>query len=462
MSNGKVNVANEGASVVFVQNRYAGFLSLFWLWGGGSVALTVFLIGSTYFPSLGLVPGIVMTIGGSLVGYSVLALSAVRSAKYGLDEFITIRPTFGYKGALLGILILVFINFGWVGTFSTMTGDAMLVIIDHMAPGFTFFGDYTVYALGVGIIVPLILIILNPKNGFRLANYSVPVLVIFSIYIFIKLLTPENIALMKQIEPTNEISWAFAFEMCAVFGLSWFVYLGAWNKFAKSTKGAYWGTYLGLGVVGVLLALIGGMATLITGEIQPHRWAAELGFEVLGLIIVILGSVTTIAILLYSGAAAVSAMFPKWDYRLVACILGIPSVFLIYMPSLEQLFSYVLSFVGFVLCTYWAVIIADYFILRKTEIDPKECFNPDGIYSYRNGVNWVAFSAMFIGMIAWLYLGGWQFELSFLTFESGMKIFNFISASIPAMIISGVAYVILAKIFFKGKKEGGYNFESSK
>src|SRR5699024_6733222 len=192
------------------------------------------------------------------------------------------------------------------------------------------------------------------KNGFRLANVSVPILVIFSIYILIKLLTPENWAAMKQIEPTHDMTWTFAFEACIVFAVSWFVYLGAWNKFAKSTRGAYWGTYLGLGIVGVLLAVIGGMATLITGEVHPHRWAAELGFEVVGLFIVILGSITTIAILLYSGAAAVSAMFPKWDYRIVACVLGIPSVFLIYMPSIEQLFTYVLSFVGLFLCTYWA------------------------------------------------------------------------------------------------------------
>src|SRR5690625_3354782 len=186
MSKSKISSANEAASVVFVQDRYAGFLSLFWLWGGGSVALTVFLIGSTFFPSLGLVPGIIMTIAGSLVGYSLLALSAQRSAKYGLDEFITIRATFGYKGAMLGIFFLVFINFGWVGTFSTMTGDAMLVIVNNIIPGFSFFGDYTLYALGIGIIVPLILIIQNPINGFRLANFSVPVLLFFSIYIFIK------------------------------------------------------------------------------------------------------------------------------------------------------------------------------------------------------------------------------------------------------------------------------------
>lgn len=448
----------QGVLPIPRESRYAGVLTLFWLWAGGNVLLATFMVGSSYSTSLGLIPSIVVTVFANLAAYTVCAWSSQRSAKYGVDEFITIRPTFGYKGSIIGIFILVGINFGWIGMFSSMTGSATQVVMDGLVPGFSFAGDYSVYSLGVGILIPLLLIILNPKSGFLLANITVPLLILTSIYILIKIVSSESWVVMKEYEPTNEVGWAFAFEACVAFAVAWFPYLGAWNKFAKSTRAAYWATFLGLAFIGILFGVIGAFATIITGEIDPSVWATQLNLGLSALYIVILGTVTSVALLLYAGSMAVLSIFPTWNYRVVASFLGIPSILLIYVPSLQALFSYVLIFVGLLAGTYWAVVMADYFILRKSTINIKECFNPNGIYKYFNGFNWIAFVSQLVGMVFWLYIGGWQLGIPFLSFESGAVLFSYISATIPAMLLAGGTYVVLAKQYFKGKTMGGYHF----
>lgn len=454
-------VIGESMLPISIKNRYANSLMLFWLWAGGNVLLATFMVGSYYAESLGLIPMIIASIFANLAAYTLCAWSAQRSAKYGIDEMVSIRPTFGYRGSLFGVVILVGINFGWIGILAAMTGSATQTVVATMTGGFSFTGDFSVYALSGGIIIPLVLLLFNPKIGFWLAKISVPILMLFTIYILIKLLSGGYWAQMSEVQPTYETGWAFAFEACVAFAVAWQPYLGAWNKFAKSERGAFWGTYLGLGLIGILFGIIGGFATLITGQIDPSIWAVELNLGLSALFIIILGTITSAALLLYGGIMAVMSVFPKWNYHLIATVLAVPSIFLVYAGTLQEIFSLILIFVGFLAGPYWAVVMADYFFLRKQRIDVKECFNPYGKYRYFKGFNPVAIGAQIMGMVLWIYLGGWLSGFESLTYLSGMNLFDYVSVTLPSMIVSGLIYIVAAKYVFSRYQCGDYEFISS-
>ena len=44
-------------------------------------------------------------------------------------------------------------------------------------------------------------------------------------------------------------------------------------------------------------------------------------------------------------------------------------------------------------------MIVDYYFIRRQELDTKELYRSDGIYSYRNGTNYAAVMALLLGIM---------------------------------------------------------------
>jgi purine-cytosine permease-like protein len=212
-------------------DRHAGFLSIFWLWAGGNVLLTNFISGSSYALGLGFWPMLVISIAGFLLGLAFCSWDSQRSARYGIDEMVSLRPTFGYHGSIYGVLILVGVNFGWVGILASLAGSAMKLVVQDVGSGLAFAGDYTLYALGVGIVLPLIIIMFSQKAAFQLSKITVPILLAFVVYILVRLFTGGFWTGVVTQPGDGSTSWMGAFEIIFAFTISWFPYLGSWNRF---------------------------------------------------------------------------------------------------------------------------------------------------------------------------------------------------------------------------------------
>src|SRR5699024_6224556 len=170
---------------------------MFWLYAGGNIILASFVLGSTYSESLGFIPAILVTIFGNLAAYTITAWSAQKNIKYGLDEVVSHRPAFGFYGSVFGIFLIVAITIGWTGILSSLMGSAGELSVAILTGSSGFAGEYFVYAIIGGILIPVILLLIDPKIGFKLSNITVPVMLAFSVYMLIKLLTADNLAALK-------------------------------------------------------------------------------------------------------------------------------------------------------------------------------------------------------------------------------------------------------------------------
>jgi NCS1 family nucleobase:cation symporter-1 len=440
------------------KNRYAGFNSIFWLWAGGNVLLTNFVSGSSYALGLGFWPMLVITVTGSTLGLAFCAWDSQRSARYGLDEMVSLRPTFGVRGSTYGVIVLIGVNFGWVGILASMAGSAMKLVAKNFGSGFTFPGDYTVYALGVGIALPLAIVMFSQKAAFRLSKITVPILLAFVAYILIRLTVGGYFTTIVAKSGDGSTTWTAAFEIILAFSISWFPYLGSWNRFANSERTGFWGTHLGLASTGVLFAAVGGMATLATGQVDPAQWSNQLDLGPVALAIIVLGTVTSVTHLLGSGSMGILSMFPRLNYRWICLAVTIPSVIFVYASSLQEIFNLLLIFVGLLVGPYWAIALVDYFFLRKQRIDVRACYDLHGVYRFTGGVNLAALGCMAVGMIVWLFLGGWLSGSSALTFAAGKTLFQYISATLPSMVVAGALYYAVARVLFARRPMGDYPF----
>lgn len=437
-------------------DRYAGPITMFWLYAGGNIILASFVLGSTYAESLGFIPTIILTIFGNLAAYTITAWSAQKNIRYGLDEVISHRPAFGYYGSIFGTFLIVAITVGWTGILSSLMGSAGDLSVTLLTGSEGFLGEYYVYAIIGGIVLPLILLIIDPKIGFKLSNITVPVMLAFTIYMLIKLLTADNLMSLKSFEATQETNWIYGFEAIFAYAVVWLQYIGAWNRMAKSEKGGVWGTFIGLAFAGMLLGVVGGMATMLTGEVDPTLWMMELDLSVFAFICIIAGTVTTITILIYAASMSVLTIFPNFKFRFVAAIIVLFALPFIFFNSLRDAFDFILIFGAMLAGPYWAIILVDYFFLRKQQINVKACFDKNGPYKYYKGFNVVAIFSQVIGMVAWLFLGGWMTGFDIITSNLGITLFNGLGATLPAIIISALVYYILTKYFLTKYDYGDY------
>ena len=437
-------------------DRHAGFVSIFWLWAGGNVLLTNFISGSSYALGLGFWPMLVISITGFLLGLAFCSWDSQRSARYGIDEMVSLRPTFGYHGSIYGVVILVGVNFGWVGILASLAGSAMKLVVQDAGSGLSFAGDYTLYALGVGIVLPLIIIMFSQKAAFHLSKITVPILLAFVVYILVRVVAGGFWTRVVTQPGDGSMSWMGAFEIIFAFTISWFPYLGSWNRFASTERIGFWGTYLGLASTGILFAAAGGMATLATGQIDPAQWSSQLDMGLVALGIIALGTITAVTHLLGSGSMGILSVLPNWNYRWVCLLVTIPSAIFVYVTSLQQIFNLLLIFVGLLAGPYWGIALTDYFFLRKQRIDVRACYEPKGKYRFTGGVNLLALGCMVVGMVVWLFLGGWLSGLPALTFPAGEALFEYLSATLPSMIVAGALYYVTAKMFFASRTIGDY------
>lgn len=91
---------NVGTSApLTLAQRYAGFNSVFWLWAGGNVLLTNFIAGSVFATGVGFVGLLVLSFAGFCLGFAFCSWNSQRSARYGIDEIVSLRPAFGHRGS---------------------------------------------------------------------------------------------------------------------------------------------------------------------------------------------------------------------------------------------------------------------------------------------------------------------------------------------------------------------------
>ncbi|MGA9860336.1 MAG: cytosine permease [Solirubrobacteraceae bacterium] len=432
----------EGVLPIPASERYAGGLTMFWLWCGGNILLTTFLLGGYYATALGAVGMIVVTIAGSTIGNLFPSLSGLRSARYGVDEYVGMRSTFGTFGAYIGILLLVFVNFGWIGILASVAGNSGKASLAEL--GVHWKSWYTVFALGFGLVVPTGMLYLSPKSVFRLVKVAVPLLIVFAVVLLVKQLSHFGWHAISAKKPDHSVSWQYALEANIAYAVSWFAYMGAWNRFAKSEAGAFWGAWIGLAFIAFLFAIVGGIATLTTGSGDPSVWATRSGLGVPALAIIILSTIINNAMLLYCSAMGVRTAFPKLSYHALVIAVGLPSIVFIYVGSLQSNFNNILTGVGALIAPYWGVALGDYFLLRRQRIDLAGLYRRDGgPYWYRGGFNLVALGVWAVGVLLWVFLGGWQSTLSWLHISAGEPFFNKLTATAPVIVVCAVAYWLI-------------------
>jgi nucleobase:cation symporter-1, NCS1 family len=415
-----LSLYNEDLAPVPPEKRTWGTYNFAALWISMSVCVPTYMLAS------GLIAGgmnwwqaILTILLGNLIVLIPMVLNAHAGTKYGIPFPVLVRTSFGVRGANIPAVLRALVACGWFGIQAWIGGQAIYSMLKIFWPPaadfaggvwicfFAFWGlnmwvvwrgiDTIKFLEGVGapfllgIGLLLLLWITGKAGGLG------PVLK-----------TPS------KFHTTAEFVRFFIPSLTGMVGFWATVALNIpdFTRYAKSQKAQIWGQVLGLPTTMTFYSFIGVAVTSASVVLfgrpiwDPVELLGKFNQPLVAFIAMIALLLATLSTNVAANVVSPSNDFAnlspqRISFRTGGMITGVIGVLMMPWKLLSDLSAYVFGWlVGYsgLLGPSAGVMIADYFIVRHSELNVEDLYRRNGIYEYRNGINRRAVAALGIGI----------------------------------------------------------------
>jgi NCS1 family nucleobase:cation symporter-1 len=379
---------------------------------------------------------------GNLIVLIPMLLNSHAGTKYGIPFPVFARASFGAYGANLPALIRAGVACGWFGIQTWIGGGAIYTLVGAIlgrdswwATAGTFqlgFGDPQPWTLWLSFVIFWLInlyIILKGMNTLRIfESWSAPFLILIAAVLTISMVLGAG-GLGPIFERPNAFG-GWTGDFWRIFFPSLMAMIAFWStlslnmpdftRFGRSQRDQVVGQTLGLPttmtVFAIMAVFTASAATILYGSaVDVWNPVALVGqynnaiVIIVALFAVALATLTTnVAANLVSPSYDFSNAWPKMiSFRTGGIITAIVGVLIQpwYLISNPEIYIFTwLGFYGGATGAIAGVLIADYWLIRKTVLKLGDLYRPSGIYRYVSGWNWRAVVALLVGMV--LAVGG--------------------------------------------------------
>jgi NCS1 family nucleobase:cation symporter-1 len=385
------------------------------LWVGMSICIPTYTLGGilTAYFGLSVMEALFTIFIANVVVLIPLCLNAIPGTKYGIPFPVLLRSSFGIKGSNIPALVRAVVACGWFGIQTMFGGLAIDILFDNLIPGWENLGGYG-QVIGFFIFWTLnIYVVLKGSESIKiLETVSAPLLLIVSAVL---LYWGSSVADLGQVfgAPANrpEDAGFFGYFFAALTAMVGFwatlaLNIPDFSRFAESQKAQIHGQIIGLPVTMFLFSALGvimtGASVSIFGEAiaDPVTLIGKLesGFVVVILMImIILATISTNTAanivsptndfqnisaklidrrrgVLMTGLVGILLM--AWDLMRVAGIVS--------GDGLEGRYANWLLGYSSLLGPVAGIMIADFFIVKKQELEVTSLYKSQGVHSGYN------------------------------------------------------------------------------
>jgi len=392
-----------------------GFWTFVFLWFGAAVSIAEIMTGGLIAP-LGFKIGLIVILLGHLIGTGILVLGGIIGTREKVPAMTSTNISFGvystYLFSILNILQLI----GWTAIMIKVAANSVNLISQNL------WGVSNVLAFVIFIGILTILWLWLGNSGMKKLNITAVSLLFILTLILGAIIFKDKTLLLKA--GTGGISFGGALELSIVMPLSWLPLIADYTRFAKSEKGGAYGSFIGYFLGSSWMFIIGLGAAIVSKNSDPSvmMLAANLGIAALG--IVVLSTVTTTFLDVYSAGVSFLNIIPKYSEKrigIVMTIIGTVAAIIIPMENYEN-FLYA---IGSVFAPLFAILITDYFIIKKNTKPQSNIL-----------VNWGAIIIWILGIVIYY----WFIKRDYI-----------LGATIPDMLITGFIYLISWRMMSKWK-----------
>lgn len=320
------------------------------IWFGAGVSIAEILTG-TYLAPLGFGRGLAAIIVGHIIGCLMLFLAGVIGGKARKSAMETVKMSFGQKGSLLFSVLNVLQLVGWT---AIMIYDGALAADGIMSTG------RWIWCLIIGALIVLWIMIgitnLGKVNVIAMTALFILTLILCKVIFF------DSGAVGMAAD--ESMTFGAAVELSVAMPLSWLPLISDYTREAKEPVKATAASAIVYGIVSCWMYVIGMGAAIYTGEYDIAQIMMKAGLGIVGLLIIVFSTVTTTFLDAYSVGVSSESIFSrmngKW-FAVVVTIIGTLCAILFQMTDITDF----LYLIGSVFAPMIAIMIADYFILKK-------------------------------------------------------------------------------------------------
>ncbi len=368
---------------------------------------------------------------GNLIVLVPMLLIGHAGAKYGIPYAVLARASFGTRGARLPALLRALVACGWYGI-QTWFGGMMIYTLAGVLIGQPLEGE-KIAGLGINLgqlicfllfwAIQFYFVVHGIESIRKLETYTAPIKIVIC-FVLLAWAYKQAGGFGPILEQPSQFveGGKKAGQFGAVFWPSLTAMVGFWatlalnipdfTRFARSQRDQLVGQAVGLpapmGLLAALAVFVTSATVVIYGKAlwDPVDLASRMsGAAVLIALIILL--IDTVSVNLAANLVGPAYDFSALNPRLISYKVGgyiTVGIAIVMMPwkILESTQGYIFTWlIGYsaLLGPVAGILIVDYYLLRRTELQVDELYREQGDYSYRGGWNGVAVLAFLLGVL---------------------------------------------------------------
>jgi NCS1 family nucleobase:cation symporter-1 len=393
------------------------------LWIGMAIVITTYALaaglmaaGMNWWQAL-------LTISlGNLIVLIPMLLNAHAGTKYGVPFPVFIRASFGVRGANFAAIARALVACGWFGIQTWLGGLALDALMTALwggwanVPGHQFIAFFVFWAIQVAIILAGI-------EGVKyFESLSAPLLIVGSIALLVWGFSAgggvgEVFTNSAKLQQGDAPFWALFWPSLAAnvgYWITLSLNIPDFTRYAKTQRSQVLGQAFGLPLTMTAFSFIGIAVTAATVvvfgkavwdpvEVVTRVTGSIPALLIIAMIVIVLAQISTnMAANVVSPSFDFSNLAPKYiSFRtggMITALIGVLSFPWVLLDSVgAYIFTWLVGY-GSLLGAIGAVMIVDYWIVRKRQLSLADLYKRDGIYAYSGGWNWKAIAAVVIGV----------------------------------------------------------------
>jgi NCS1 family nucleobase:cation symporter-1 len=389
------------------------------LWFSMSMEVTTYMLaGSLIDKGMNWKQAMLTILLGNLIVLIPMLLNAHAGAKYGIPFPVFVRSSFGPVGANIPALLRAVVACGWFGIQSWIGGTAIAQMVNILAPQ-TVNEPWVVAVCFLGFWLLNMVVVWRGVESIRfLQSYSAPFMAIMSAMLLVFMLRKAGgfgpmLSAPGRLGNTHDFLIVFFPALTAMVGYWATLSLNIpdFTRYAKDQESQIVGQAFGLPVAMVLYSFLGIAVTSASVVVfgKPIWSPVELLGRFHQPLIAFLGLIALLVATLNVNIGA-NVVGPSNDFSnlaprfisfrtggLITGVLGLAIMPWRLVSSSHNYLQWLVDYSG-LLGPVAGIMVADYFLVRRKQLDSYSLYRRGGIYEYRNGVNLVAVLALLIGV----------------------------------------------------------------
>ena len=411
---------NKDLAPISPEERSWGTYNYASLWVAMSVCIPTYMLAS------GLIAGgmnwweaVGTVLLGNLIVLIPMLLNGHAGTKYGIPFPVFVRSSFGVRGANIPALLRALVACGWFGIQTWVGGEAIYSMLKIFWPGAANMAGGVWICFFAFWLVNMVVIWRGIDTIRYLEGISAPFMLGIGILLLWWILRQAGglgpvLSAPSKFHSAGEFIRFFIPSLTGMVGFWATVALNIpdFTRYAKSQKAQIVGQAIGLPTAMTLYAFIGVAVTsasaVIFGEAiwDPVQLLGRFNHPivaVIALVTILVATLTTnVAANVVSPSNDFSNLKPSLiSFRTGGLITGVIGVCMMPWKLLSDFSAYIFGWlVGYsgLLGPVAGVMIADYFILRRTRLKSADLYRREGAYEYDGGVNWRGVIALAAGI----------------------------------------------------------------